>query len=78
MSDDTKVEKEVDLVVKTNRKQRRYEAKLERQAHKEYRDAYYWRRRIVNEMKENKQVQEKIIEGKFDYFLDLPDPTQDV
>lgn len=57
-----------------NRKLRRMEAAQERKAPKEYRREYYWRLRILNEMKENKAVQEKLMAGDFDYFL----PTEDL
>lgn len=74
MSDDTspnKLKKTEDLQPIKNRKQRRYEAKLAR-SKKQYRSYWYWHRRIANEMKENKVVQQKIIDGKFDYFLENP------
>lgn len=52
-----------------NRKLRRMEAVQERKSPKEYRREFHWRLRILNEMKENKAVQEKVMAGDFDYFL---------
>ncbi len=72
MSSDEKTPDPVDLVAKKNRKQRRFEAKLARQNKKDHRSYYYWHRRILNEMKENSEIQTKVVEGKFDYFLGNP------
>lgn len=83
-NEETKVEEvkdEENLVITPNlgpnRKQRRYETKRDRQAPKTRRDTYHWHRRIVNEMKENSEIQKKIMKGKFDYFLGNPDTTEE-
>ena len=54
-----------------SRKQLRFEAKLLRRKSKQYVDTsvYYWARRLMNEMKDNKSVQEKVLSGALDRFL---------
>ena len=37
---------------------------------KQYRDKYFWHRRIINEMKENKTIIKKILDGTFDKYLE--------
>lgn len=38
-------------------------------------DPYYWHKRILNEMKENAEVQKRLLAGEFDYFLGTGDGT---
>ena len=55
-----------------NRKQRRMEAKLSRKFH-ERKDPYQTIKGIINSMKQSKVVQQKIIDGKLDVYLGVPD-----
>ncbi len=54
-----------------NRKQRRMEKAWERKEPKgQTPNAHHWCNRIVREMIQNKDIQQKIIDGDFDYFLE--------
>ena len=32
-------------------------------------EKYYWHKRLINEMKQNKLIQKKILDGTFDKYL---------
>lgn len=58
---------------KKNRKQRRFDAAIERGKYprkgRKYYSVTHWVLRLAGEMKENKQVQELILSGKLDKYL---------
>lgn len=54
---------------KKNRKTRRAEKSLAIHGPKPVKDQYYWHKRILIEMKDNPQVQQDVLTGKYDYFL---------
>lgn len=58
-----------------NRKTRRTEKSLATHSAKPAKDPYYWHKRILVEMKDNPQVQQDVLTGKYDYFLNTKENT---